>query len=101
MPWSAAFRRAALVGAVRSHCRAVALSGALLFLLGPRRASAWLFEEHANIGRQSFVANLSSQQQRQLEALWAVVRSVPGPDAKRLCDQPFLPVKHDGPRSCI
>lgn len=76
----------------------VSLVGALT--CAAPEARAWLFEEHANVGRHAFAA-LSDEQKAQLEAWWSVAREGDPAATSRLCKTALVPVTHDRKDSCI
>ncbi len=61
--------------------------------LESNNAQAWLFEEHANIGRLA-TGTLPSRQAAALDWLWAVARDG-DPEATRLCPTPGRVPTHD------
>jgi hypothetical protein len=69
----------------------------MLVTLAPRPARAWLFEEHANIGRYA-IERLPARELAQLTRLWASMLDVDDKAKQALCAQPGVRPTHD--RTC-
>jgi hypothetical protein len=66
----------------------------LALCLVPREAHAWLFEEHANIGRLAST-DLSPEDLRTLEGIWAAILKADPIAVSRMCDNPLRKWTHD------
>jgi hypothetical protein len=63
----------------------------------PRGARAWLFEEHANIGRYA-IQHLQRRELDELIQLWAATRHLDAAAERAFCEYPGVPPTHD--RTC-
>jgi hypothetical protein len=63
-------------------------------VLAPSTAKAWLFEEHANIGRYA-VTHLEAREATMLDSLWASVRNSSPAAQRALCKNGRKDASHD------